>query len=344
MNYFCLILTLGMSWGITLLFPGLLPGLAVQLIYVFSAAAIGEYILPLLSHLSAETYELNQRVEEHLPILEDTWIARVPRSVRIFVLDEDSPIMTWVGSRTLLVSRGCYNLRDSEFCCAFQEAWEQRVSLRSFMLLSATIGNFFFLSCRVFCRIGRMILMGIGGIIGFILGSARAHSGRIGATIGDWLYRVISFVFMLFSHISVFIPFALAVFPADWHIDRRLRRKNLTGTLIRLIHEIRETRYTGRYFREWGLIMRPPAAWRLRWVSHESDVTGDGFSVLPGNRRSRRPNRIRAGSDGRIQIPDALQYSERSNSRKREERPDMATGHEEQKVRIVKITHRKNAR
>ena len=72
-------------------------------------------------------------------------------------MDDDAPVMTWIGWRTLMIGRGCYNLDHAQFLCAMQEAAEQRFTLRSHVFLFATIGNPLYLTMRLFCRFGYLI-------------------------------------------------------------------------------------------------------------------------------------------------------------------------------------------
>ncbi len=347
MRFIRLLLAMGFSWGLVRLHPMLLPVPASRLAYLLLTLFLGEYILPVLCNRSRELFDLDRRVEGALPTLEMTGGWQQPRRVRIFVLDDDAPEMTWVGFRTLLVSRGCYNLRDAEFRCALQEAWEQRVNLRGLMLLFATVGNPVFLLCRVFCLVGRGVLRVLGGLIGLMVSFRHAyHSTQIGASIGDGLYRFFSFIFLFISHVSVFVPYAVPLMWADWDIDRRLQRQHLAGALERLLDEIQHARYTGRFLREWGLIMRPPVSWRQRRLAQDAGALRQAWDTAEP--RQARPSALsafhwphRSPGGGGLRVPEELRQlrpSETGPDQGGDQSPDGDSPRH--KIKIVKVTRR----
>ncbi len=248
------------------------------LIFLIFILLIGEYLLPLFIQTCESRFDFAERIADSLPLVSGN--GNLP-SVRVFCLDEDVPIMTWVGMRTVYVSRGCYNLDSNDFTCALKEAYEQRRNLRSYMLLIATVGNPIFFGCRLFCRIGRLFCRLIGIIVGALLSLRHPIvGGSTGGRIGDGIYRIFSFVFLLVSHISVFIPYWPLFIISDLSLDKTLAADGIGNALERLIEGRRNTGYTGLFVREYSIIMRPPIGWRLHTIErgrkHASSI-----SVIP---------------------------------------------------------------
>lgn len=350
MRYIRFLMTAAAAGAIAFaLFGGTPEALGGVAVYLAAACLIGEYILPMLSHLSDELFDLHVRVERVVPSLNTDGGPEIGR-LRVFVLDDDAPLITWVGFRTLMVSRGCYNLQAGEFRCALQEAYEQRAALRSFLLLLATVGNAVFLSCRLFCRCGRWFLRLIGVLIGVIVSSRHVfRSGQIGAAVGDGLYRWFSAIFLFVSNLSVYIPYWPVMVWADADSDGRLCAMGMKGALNRLLDTIQHTRYTGRFVRERALIMRAPVGWRMNRIRTMEDAA-NGFVQSAGQTISRGPlpqrptPRMPAGQrrpgvqgGGGLIVPDGLgaaagQAAE-TPVRPPERRP---TG----RIQIVRVTHR----
>lgn len=351
MRYIRFLMTAAAAGAIAFaLFGGTAEALGGVAVYLAAACLIGEYILPMLSHLSDELFDLHVRVERVVPSL-NTGGSEIGR-LRVFVLDDDAPLITWVGFRTLMVSRGCYNLQAGEFRCVLQEAYEQRAGLRSFLLLLATVGNAVFLSCRLFCRCGRWILRLIGVLIGVIVSSRHMfRSGQIGAAVGDGLYRWFSAIFLFVSNLSVYIPYWPAMVWADADADGRLCAMGMKGALNRLLDTIQHTRYTGRFLRERALIMRAPIGWRRDRI-RTMETAENGFIHSPEQTISRGPlpqrptPRIPAGQrgpagqgGGGLIVPAGLNGTAgqrgpaESPARQPERRP---TG----RIQVVRVTHR----
>lgn len=333
MKYIRLLLAAGLSAAATCALVGEAPG--PVLAYVALAGLLGEFALPFLSSLSTELFELDRRAERVLPTLKTPERFAFPERLRVYVLDDDAPMMTWAGFRTLMISRGCYNLHDGEFRAAMQEAFEQRLSLRSFVLLAATVGNPIFLSCRVFCRIGRFFLRAFGMLIGAILGFRHMlMGGRVGASIGDGLYRVFSALFLLLGNVSVYVPYWPLLIWADLDGDRALSEQNLRGALSRLIEETRRARYTGRFMREYALILRPPAQWRLDRLREMAERRAPAGGQAAGGRPRAGANARRGGLD----IPPELRnLREPPAENRRTALPDGTTDAQTQPAKTIRI-------
>ena len=278
-------------------------------LYAAFALLAGEYVLPLLIQLDAERYDFAQRISSALPGI--CGGDGTPSGVRVRVLDEDAPVMTWIGFRTVLVARGCYNLSPGDFGCALREAYGQRRNLRSLMLLAATVGNPVYLACRLFCRIGRLFTRLIGILIGVILSLRRPLiGGTVGAHIGDGIYRFLSALFLMVSHIAVYVPYWPLFVIADLGNDRALAGRNLGGALRRLIEERRMNGYTGFFLREYSMIMRPPAAWRLRAIeaANAAPALSDRPASQAANAPSARPAAVTARRGG-LNVPSGMRVS-----------------------------------
>lgn len=342
------------AFGICGVSEGTVTGIMVYLTF---ACLAGEYILPFLSHLSGELFDLHVRVEGVLPTLQGRNGPASIGRVRVFVLDDDAPLMTWVGFRTLMVSRGCYNLNAGEFRCALQEAYEQRVGLRSFILLMATVGNMIFLSCRVFCRCGRFFLRVIGVLIGILVSSRHIfRAGQIGAAIGDGLYRWFCAVFLLIGNLSVYIPYWLLIIWADADQDRILCGYGFRGALNRILGAIEHTRYTGRFVREHALIMRMPAGWRIRRLQTFSGTNPSIGRPTQSNAAPVLPESDRRSGGGGLVVPEELRRQQigsrmhgnagtgvRTGETRTENREGQAAseaGRAPGKIEIIRVTRR----
>lgn len=345
MRYMRFLITAAAAGAIAcVLFGGTAEALVGVAVYLAAACLIGEYILPMLSHLSDELFDLHVRVERVVPSIDPGNGPGVGR-LRVFVLDDDAPLITWVGFRTLMVSRGCYNLQAGEFRCALQEAYEQRVGLRSFLLLLATVGNAVFLSCRLFCRCGRWVLRLIGGLIGVIV--SRRHmfrAGQIGAAVGDGLYRWFSAIFLFVSNLSAYIPYWPLMVWADADADSRLCGMGLKGALNRLMDAIQHTRYTGRFVRERALIMRAPVRWRMNRISTMTEPgnglvrrTAQNASGGPASRPSAGQRMPAAHGGSGLIVPDGLNETAGQTARQPVSHPERpASG----RIQVVRVTHR----
>lgn len=350
MRYIRFLITAAAAGAIAFaLFGGTPEALGGVAVYLAAACLIGEYILPVLSHLSDELFDLHVRVERVVSSI-DTGNGPEPGRMRVFVLDDDAPLITWVGFRTLMVSRGCYNLQAGEFRCALQEAYEQRAGLRSFILLLATVGNAVFLSCRLFCRCGRWFLRLIGVLIGVIVSSRHIfRSGQIGAAVGDGLYRWFSAIFLFVSNLSVYIPYWPLMVWADADADGRLCAMGMKGALNRLLDTIQHTRYTGRFVRERALIMRAPVGWRMNRIRTMAEAE-NGFVQRPAQNITRGPAPQRPvppvsggqrrpavqGGSGLI-VPDGLNGTAAQTAARPDSQPERRpTG----RIQVVRVTHR----
>lgn len=268
-----------MSWAVNVIRLLLAAGISLYLwhdgvfrpwylLCLAAAVLLGEFLLPLFFHHSAERYELSERVRAALPLLQDG-PASTSR-VRVVVLDEDVPTMTWVGFFTVLVNQGCYNLSASEFRCALQEAYEQRRNLRSLVLLLATVGNPVFLSCRVFCLVGwiavQAVCILISALISLLVRSNVLMNSMMGSQLGRMLYQILGFVFLWIGDLSCIACYFPMLLWADWEIDRTLVGYGMGGTLRSLLESKRAAWMDrGRMNHpELSILLRLPAALRQR--------------------------------------------------------------------------------
>lgn len=260
---------------------GLLLGLQALDLLLFSLIplalswTIGEYILPMLIHLSQEDYNLQDKVSQGLNMISYGNSGLEAQRWRIFVSDDDAQVITAVGRRTLILTRGCFNLRPGDFRCALQEAFEQRVSDRSNALLIATIGNPFYLGSRIMCRIGRLLLRmiawPIGLIIALVLPNRRGffagfrrgmNSIAVSQTIADWLYSVLCWLLIRLSNLMLY-AYSPILNQMDLAVDSKLKEMNLQNVMIQLITANAETPYRSRIPRENCIIHRPRPATRI---------------------------------------------------------------------------------
>ena len=296
---------------------------AAVLAYELLTALAGEYLLPLLVHLSDETFELNRRWSEasggiRLPEPAHG-LNTLPKAVRIYVMDDDAPVMTWIGWRTLRIGRGCDNLDHAQFLCAMQEAAEQRFTLRSHVFLFATIGNPLYLTMRLFCRFGYLVswLLGLplavlltvfsGGLRGGLM------AGRTAAGITNTLCNGISRVFLRLSNAAVCILFGPLLIWGDWEVDGALRTQGLGLPLRALMDKLQQITCNTPFLRERPLIFRAPNSLRLRWMEAQRQGTarpGSGLErVEPQFHRALMP-RQHAPDPRRIRLAERGQRPE----------------------------------
>ncbi len=278
MKYLRLFIAVALSAIICLLFE-FSP--AAVLIYLALTALVGEYIFPFLIHLSDEIFDLNQRWSEASSGLnvpeESDMLSRFPKSVKVFVMDDDSPIMTWVGWRTLIIGRGCYNLDHAQFLCAMQESAEQRLNLRSLVFLFATVGNLFYLGMRLFCRFGYLVswILAIPLALVFSIftdGGFREgiRAGQAAAKVANAIYNAISWVFLRISNLAVYVPYWPLLIWGDRDVDRTMKAKGFEMPLRSLIEAMHQTSYNSPFMRERPLILRMPRSMRLNWLDEQA--------------------------------------------------------------------------
>ena len=272
------------------------------LLALTAAVLLGEFLLPLFFHRPTERYELSERVRATLPLLQDgpvddSW-------VRIVVLEEDVPTMTWVGFFTVLVNRGCYNLSASEFCCALQEAYEQRRNLRSVVLLLATVGNPVFLSCRVFCLAGwivvQVVCILIAALVSLLGRSNVLMNSMMGSQLGRGLYQILGFAFLWLGDLSCIVCYFPMLLWADWETDHTLVGYGMGGVLLSLLRSKRAAWIDrGRMNHpELSVLLRLPAALRRRIAATteaQSHVRRTGGTVR-GETQERPASEGRSGA------------------------------------------------
>lgn len=258
-------------------------GLIITAVMQAAAWYLGEHILPRLISLSSETYELHDRVSDALSSIHYGSDA-FPSQWRIFVSDDDAAFITALGDRTLVVTRGCFNLRPEEFHCALQEAIEQRRSGRSRLLMLATVGNPVFLYARIFNKIGRFLFMLVAVPIGIVIAAlctgknTRFMEGIfIGKTVGgiirevtDRLYSLTSKLLTKLGDLSMKLYHPI-IRRHDEAIDRRLSALSLQSVLLRLIEINENAPVIGDTHREACIVYRTPAEKRINALLTAAD-------------------------------------------------------------------------
>lgn len=262
--------------------------------YLAAVGLIGEYILPLFLHLSSEHYDLPTRVSREMEMLsrgEETFWSQ---SFRVFVTDDDAQCITALGFRSLVITRGCYNMRSGEFHCVLQEAMEQRKNLRSVALLYATLGNIIFFQCRFFCRVGRVLFrimsIPISMVIAAISDGGFQGGFRIGtivAEISDRIYSVFARLFIAVSNASIYL-YTPAFDHLDRDIDQQLVNLNLRNVLGEIIAYNQGIGYSGTVPRENCIIFRSKAAKRLEFLAtaERTNSSHQRPTVAPEQRRT----------------------------------------------------------